>query len=208
MTALFLDLDYAVLAAPADEYFRYLLGVHKECKWWLRHRFAKGRRKFIARIARRAQIFLSEPFTAHEEAARENLRCERHAEAGLRRWDRESYQPVLARDGKLMRFRRSDTALPGLVGDTYDLQSVAEINVFKRDLWATDQICMLFTWNNDDATEHTHVLFTEDTLGAKALFDALPGVLPGALPFHEWFMAVAFPAFTPSPLRIYRASPA
>ena len=46
-------------------------------------------------------------------------------------------------------------------------------------------------------------VISEDVEGWKELVDALPDYLPGCLPFHEWFFAVAFPAFEPNPTELF-----
>jgi hypothetical protein len=76
---------------------------------------------------------------------------------------------------------------------------IVAIHAFKEDLLVIDRISLRF--GLDDGTS---VVISEEVEGWKDLVDALPDYLPGCLPFHEWFFAVAFPAFETNPTELYR----
>jgi len=79
--------------------------------------------------------------------------------------------------------------------------AVNSITAFKADAYTTDCIYLLF--------EGSEPAFTIDETmeGYQEFVQRIPEFLPGALPFAEWFLAVAFPAFDPNPTVIYRRSP-
>jgi hypothetical protein len=76
---------------------------------------------------------------------------------------------------------------------------VVSIHAFKEDLMVVDRICLRLGLGDG-----TTAVLSEDVAGWKDLVDALPDYLPGCLPFHEWFFAVAFPAFDPNATELYR----
>jgi len=76
---------------------------------------------------------------------------------------------------------------------------IARVTAFKRDLMTVDCVCMLL------ADADGHILeVDEEMAGWQELCEALPQRLPGAKPFHEWFMQVAFPAFATNGTDIFR----
>ncbi len=72
------------------------------------------------------------------------------------------------------------------------------IEVFKRDLLATDLICLTIVLSDDRTLE-----VNEEIDGWKSLVDKLPEYLPGCQTFEDWFPAVAFPAFKTNRTIIY-----
>jgi hypothetical protein len=78
-------------------------------------------------------------------------------------------------------------------------REIARVTAFKRDRLVVDCVCILL------ADRHGRVLeLDEEMAGWQELCDMLPTRLPGAKPFHEWFMQVAFPAFATNVVEIYR----
>jgi hypothetical protein len=76
---------------------------------------------------------------------------------------------------------------------------VVSVHALKEDLFAFDRICLMI--GLDDGTA---VAVSEDLEEWKEFVDALPDYLPGCLPFHKWFFAVAFPAFEMNLTELYR----
>ena len=72
------------------------------------------------------------------------------------------------------------------------------IEVFKRDLFAIDLICLTFVLGNDKTLE-----VNEEMDGWKSLVEKLPEYLPGCQSLEQWFPAVAFPAFKTNRTVIY-----
>ena len=70
--------------------------------------------------------------------------------------------------------------------------------VFKRDLFAVDLICLTIVLRDDTALE-----VNEEMDGWKSLVENLPEYLPGCQTMEEWFPAVAFPAFKTNRTVIY-----
>jgi hypothetical protein len=67
---------------------------------------------------------------------------------------------------------------------------VTQVSVFKRDCFTVDLICLAFELNGSHFTE-----VNEEAVGWKALVDALPNYLPGALSQDEWWNDVVTPPF-------------
>ena len=74
-----------------------------------------------------------------------------------------------------------------------------KIEAFKRDLYATDVICLAVASRDNKTVE-----INEEMSGWKSLVDKLPTYLPECLTFKEWFDDVAFPAFKPNLRVIYQ----
>jgi predicted metal-dependent HD superfamily phosphohydrolase len=73
--ALFLDMDLAILASPAEEFAAYEQAVRREYGFVAEPRWIAGRRKVLAGFLARPAIYASAPFRAsHETQARDNLR--------------------------------------------------------------------------------------------------------------------------------------
>jgi hypothetical protein len=66
---------------------------------------------------------------------------------------------------------------------------IHSIEVFKRDLFTYDLICLQVR------TKESSVEFDEEDLNWTDLMIALPTHLHGCKPWGEWFTNVAFPAF-------------
>jgi len=75
---------------------------------------------------------------------------------------------------------------------------IAEVAVFKRDMYVYDLICLTVKHNNGELIE-----VDEDDILWLKLVDYLPVRLDGALPFGEWYIDVAFPAYETSLKAIY-----
>jgi predicted metal-dependent HD superfamily phosphohydrolase len=72
--ALFLDMDLAILAAPASEFEVYERAVRAEYGWVPEPMWIAGRRRVLAGFLARPSIYASPEFRAsHEAAARHNL---------------------------------------------------------------------------------------------------------------------------------------
>ena len=72
------------------------------------------------------------------------------------------------------------------------------IEVFKRDLFSVDLICLTFFLRDDRALE-----INEEMNGWKSLVEKLPEYLPGCQTLEEWFPTVAFPPFKTNRTIIY-----
>jgi predicted metal-dependent HD superfamily phosphohydrolase len=76
-TALFLDIDMAVLGTDEVAYQRYADAVRKEVWWLPDFAYRKARSEFLASLAQRNAIFLTPRFHArYEKPARENIERE------------------------------------------------------------------------------------------------------------------------------------
>ena len=72
---------------------------------------------------------------------------------------------------------------------TFFWYEVTRIIAFKRDCWTVDSIRFVFELNGTHTVE-----VSEEMLGWKALVEAVPVHLPGALSQEDWFPKVASPA--------------
>ena len=72
------------------------------------------------------------------------------------------------------------------------------IEVFKRDLFAMDLICLDIVLRDDRTLE-----VNEEMDGWKSLVDKLPEYLPGCQTLEDWFPPVVFPAFKTNRTIIY-----
>lgn len=76
-TALFLDVDIAILGAEPEVYRRYADAIRKEFRWLPDSAYQKGRAEFLASLRQRSTIFLTPGFHArHEKRARKNIDME------------------------------------------------------------------------------------------------------------------------------------
>ncbi|MEZ0276965.1 MAG: hypothetical protein ACAH88_18795 [Roseimicrobium sp.] len=73
---------------------------------------------------------------------------------------------------------------------TIPWSDVTSVAVYKEDLVVVDTMVLVFRFANGAELE-----FCEETEGWSDLAQSLHQHLPGCIPFHEWFMRVAFPAF-------------
>jgi len=95
--------------------------------------------------------------------------------------------------GRRRFFRR-----PPDVNHRLNWSDITRVIAFKRDCFGVDSIRLAFE------IKGTHVIEVhEDMAGWRALVDAIPEHLPGALSHEEWFGKVAFPAFEPCPTTLY-----
>src|ERR1041385_444514 len=78
---------------------------------------------------------------------------------------------------------------------------VEEVHAYKRDLFATDLICLAFKRSGKDEYYEVH----EEMAGYHDLLQVLPSRLPEFS--SEWFPAVAFPAFKTNHQIIWKRSP-
>jgi hypothetical protein len=78
---------------------------------------------------------------------------------------------------------------------------VEEVHAYKRDLFATDLICLAFKKSGKEEYWEVH----EEMAGYHDLLEALQGHLPKFT--LEWFSDVAFPAFETKHRVIWRRSP-
>jgi hypothetical protein len=72
------------------------------------------------------------------------------------------------------------------------------VEVFKRDLYTVDLICVSFHSRNEKSLE-----INEEMDGWESLMKSLPEYLPGCQTFGDWFTEVAFPAFKRNRTVIY-----
>ena len=75
---------------------------------------------------------------------------------------------------------------------------IETVEVFKRDLFTYDLICIQFRTKQEQPVE-----FDEDDPSWKELMAALPVHLPGCKAWSDWFSAVAFPAFEAKLQRVF-----
>ncbi len=78
--------------------------------------------------------------------------------------------------------------------------AVREVTVLKFDRYVVDEIGMLIVCDEPVGL----VQLSEHTLGFQVFADAMHAALPACLPFAEWYLAVAFPAFETNTRCIYR----
>jgi hypothetical protein len=78
---------------------------------------------------------------------------------------------------------------------------IERVVAFKRDLFFVDCLCLLFT-----SPSGTSLELNEEMARWNSLVETLPQHLPGCLPHHECFCAVAFPAFATNEMEIYSRS--
>lgn len=78
-------------------------------------------------------------------------------------------------------------------------QDVVRIEVFKRDLYVVDLICVSLLLRDNKSVE-----INEEMEGWDSVVDKLPEYLPGCQKFEEWFQMVAFPAFKTNSTVIYQ----
>lgn len=76
--------------------------------------------------------------------------------------------------------------------------SVVEAIAFKRDLFSTDRVCIVFR-----LTSGSEVEVHEEMKGWVALCDALPSNLSGSPALTAWFMEITTPAFAPNPTLLF-----
>ncbi len=88
-------------------------------------------------------------------------------------------------------------------GDSSELRwsEVEEVHAYKRDLLATDLICLAFKRSGKEEYYEIH----EEMAGYHDLLRVLPSRLPEFS--SEWFPAVAFPAFKTNHQIIWKRSP-
>ena len=85
-----------------------------------------------------------------------------------------------------------------------DWERITEASAFKRDLLATDQVCIAFTM-----VDGTFIEIHEEMRGFSELCEKLPTALPGALEFFSWYMDITTPAFETCLTRLFtRDTPA
>jgi hypothetical protein len=77
-------------------------------------------------------------------------------------------------------------------------RDIKELCVYKCDVYIVDLICIMIRTNDDKSFE-----LHEQMQNWQTLVDKLPEFLPNCLPFHEWFMEVAFPAFEFNLIKVY-----
>jgi hypothetical protein len=81
---------------------------------------------------------------------------------------------------------------------TLEWSKIKRITAFKRDLYTVDCICLLF-----ESAERPELEANEDMKGWSNLLEALPSLLPGCKPLHDWIFTVTTPAFTTNPTVIF-----
>lgn len=84
-----------------------------------------------------------------------------------------------------------------------DWDSVVEATAFKRDLFSTDRVCIVFRLVDDSEVE-AH----EEMKGWTELCEVLPASLLGAPAWTEWFMEITTPAFELNPTPLFRRAEA
>ena len=78
-------------------------------------------------------------------------------------------------------------------------RDTVSVEVFKRDLYSVDLICLTFHLNDKKTLE-----INEEMNGWESLVKKLPDYLPGCQAFEQWFLDVVFPAFKPNLTVIYK----
>src|ERR1043165_3008797 len=78
-------------------------------------------------------------------------------------------------------------------------QDVVRVQVFKRDLYVVDLICLSVLLKDNRSVE-----INEEMEGWESVVDKLPEYLSGCQKFGEWFLVVAFPAFKANDTVIYQ----
>lgn len=77
-TVLLLDLDLAILGAPANDYYAYAAAIRREYIWVPEADFRQKRAAVLAAFLQRPRIYgTARFFSCHEETARANLAAER-----------------------------------------------------------------------------------------------------------------------------------
>ena len=79
---------------------------------------------------------------------------------------------------------------------------IAKVDVFKRDLFGYDLVCMAV-----EGCDGAVVELDEEMSGWMEFIENLPDKLPGCLAWHDWFMRVAFPAFETNLETIFERCP-
>jgi len=75
---------------------------------------------------------------------------------------------------------------------------VCEAQVYKRDLWAYDLICLAFFTRAGEEIE-----LNEEDPNLTFLMEIMSTALPESKKWGDWFSKVAFPAFQTNPQTIY-----
>ena len=96
-------------------------------------------------------------------------------------------------EGFFVQLDKASEKSPGLRWIT-----IAKVTAFKRDLWATDCICLCFEMENNKGIE-VH----EEMNGWRKFIEELPKLLPGCKPSPDWLWNVATPAFAPNVTEIF-----
>jgi hypothetical protein len=81
---------------------------------------------------------------------------------------------------------------------TLNWSEITRAQLFKRDLWTTDMICLWLERADGTGFE----LNEEDFQGWNELLEQLPERLPGSL--ENWWSDVAFPAFATNEITIFQ----
>jgi hypothetical protein len=87
---------------------------------------------------------------------------------------------------------------PADAGRRFAWQEITSMIAYKRDLFASDLICLAIESNS------TAVEIDEEYNGWDAFIKAAEENLPGSVPVETWWPAVAHPAFKTNPTTIYR----
>ena len=99
---------------------------------------------------------------------------------------------VSAHDVELTRYRMSEGSIGVEPVWTFRWENVIRILAFKRDLFAIDQICLVFGLSDDTSVETN-----EEMIGFAQLIQELPRRFVGM--DREWFDKVAQPPFESRP---------
>jgi len=75
---------------------------------------------------------------------------------------------------------------------------ISRIAAFKRDLFATDCVCMMILRQDDIGIE-----VNEEMKGWSEFTQALPTYLPGCKSWSDWFIAITIPAFATNETEIF-----
>ncbi len=75
---------------------------------------------------------------------------------------------------------------------------ICRIHAYKRDLFAYDCICLFISRADDTGME-----IDEQMVGWSDFCKALPQHLPTCVPFENWYVTVAFPAFETNFTELY-----
>jgi hypothetical protein len=120
--------------------------------------------------------------------------------------ERLSSSRTVARDRVYKIFHNANAlkvSWAGPVNDTGEIviawRDIVRVEVFKRDMYAVDLICVTFHLSAEKSLE-----INEDMDGWESLMQKLPEYLPGCQTFGDWFTEVAFPAFKRNLKVIYR----
>ena len=82
--------------------------------------------------------------------------------------------------------------------DQIPWSTILELEVFKRDVFAYDLICLTIKHSGGESVE-----IDEEDLLWEVFVSSLPDRLDGVRPWSEWFTEVAFPAFETKNQTIY-----